>query len=129
MNISIGKDKTKKFTKEASASLKEHVSTFVDRVVEEAERIEANRCKSISQIQITPHTVDRAVEYVIEERVEKVHPHWFPAIICPFLDGLGGLVLSYGIEHYDTHSVLAIVSAIVLAAILIYQLTYHIMNK
>ena len=129
MNISIGKDKTKKFTKEACSSLKDHVSTFVDRVVEEAERIEANRCKSISKIQITPHTVKRAVEYVIEERVEKVRPHWFPAVLCPFLDGIGGLVLSYGIEHYDTHSVFAIVAAIVLAALLIYQLTYHIMNK
>ena len=129
MNISIGKDKTKKFTKEACASLKDHVSTFVDRVVEEAERIEANRCKSISKIQITPHTVKRAVEYVIEDRVEKVRPHWFPAVLCPFLDGIGGLVLSYGIEHYDTHSVFAIVAAIVLAALLIYQLTYHIMNK
>ena len=129
MNISIGKDKTKKFTKEARASLKDHVSTFVDRVVEEAERIEANRCKSISKIQITPHTVERAVEYVIEERVEKVRPHWFPAVLCPFLDGIVGLVLSYGIEHYDTHSVFAIVAAIVLAALLIYQLTYHIMNK
>ncbi len=129
MKVVISKDKTKKFTNEAQLSLNKHILKFVDKVCEEAERIEINRCKSLSQVQITPHTVERAVDYVIEERVEKIRHHWFPAIVCPFIDCLSGIGLSYGIEHYDTSIWPAIISIVILFSTLIYQLTYHFMSK
>lgn len=71
MNIPIPKEKTPegKYTKEAQTEIKDQVIDFVSKICEEAERMETSSTKDINQVQITPRTIQRAVRYVIEERV------------------------------------------------------------
>ena len=127
MNISILRNKTIHFTKEAKEELRNQVIIFVNNVITEAERIELIRCRDVSQVQITPYTVGKAVEHIIEQR--KVKSHWFPAIACPFINGIAGIGVAYGFEHQQSPTWILSISAIILVGTLIYQITYHIMNN
>lgn len=129
MKVTISHEKLRKFTSAAQKELQDKTRSYADKVIEEAECIEASRCGDLTKIEITPHIVKRASEYVIEQRVEKIRPHWFPAIVCPFIDGLAGVGISFSLEHQDKCLWLLIISSIVLFGILVYQLTYHVMNK
>ncbi len=130
MNIQIGKDKTSKFTREAQEELKQRMVKITEKVCEEAERLEAIRCGDISRIQITPRTVERAVDYVVEERVEKKKTHWFPAYICPFVETFSAIAFSYCIEHMNTSVWPSVISVSILIVALMSQLVYnHQFNK
>lgn len=95
MNIPIPKEKTPegKYTKEAQTEIKNQVIDFVSKICEEAERMETSSTKDVNQVQITPRTIQRAVRYIIEERVEKKKDPIFIDYICPGIQGLIALIL------------------------------------
>lgn len=100
MNISIPKDKTPngKYTKEAKDEIKKQVVDFVGKVCDEAERMETSRVKDVNNVQITPHSIQRAVRYVIEERVEVKKNPKFIDIVCPSIMGI--ITILIGIVPY-----------------------------
>ena len=100
MNISIPKDKTPegKYTKEAKDEIKKQVVDFVGKVCDEAERMETSRVKDVNNVQITPHSIQRAVRYVIEERVEVKKNPKFIDLVCPSIMGI--ITILIGIVPY-----------------------------
>ena len=95
MNISIPKDRTPngKYTKEAQYEIEAQVLDFVNKVCEEAERIETSSTNDVNKVQVTPRTIQKAAKYVIEERVEKIKNPPFIEYICPAIQGIMTLII------------------------------------
>lgn len=134
MNISISKELVPngKYTKEAKLEITEQVVDFVTKVCEEAERIELTECKDVQKIQITPNSIQKAANYVIRYRIEKKTPHWSIAHLCPFLNAIGGAVLSAALFadiEDQTKTWLLVVSCSLLVGLLVVQTMYHKLSK
>ena len=131
MNITIENKKTSKFTREAKTELNDQIILIVDKVVEEAERMEAARCRDIKKIQITPHMVERAIKYVIEERIERHRDHWFIRFICPLIQAIIAIgftvALTYDLGGYKGHVV--IVGVFIYILLWVVDLVYHLNSK
>ncbi|WP_025892495.1 hypothetical protein [Phocaeicola barnesiae] len=126
MNIIIPKEKTPngKYTKEAQTEIKKQVLVFVSKICEESERMELSSTNDINLVQITPHTIQRAVKYVIEERVEKKKDPIFIDYICPGIQGLIALILAI-MPFFDFQKKWAAVSlGVVYIIFLVIQITY-----
>lgn len=121
MNIPIPKEKTPegKYTKEAQTEIKNQVIDFVSKICEEAERMETSSTKDINQVQITPRTIQRAVRYVIEERVEKKKEPVFIEYVCPGIQGLITIFLGIIPFFNFPNELIVIICAIALYIILL----------
>ena len=131
MKINISEKKTVRFTKEAKKELSAQVNIIVNNIVEEAERMEAMQCDNITEVQITPNVVKRAVEYIIKFRFEKRKVHWAIAYLCPFLDSIAGIVFAMCLEKLDDEIFvfIAIVSFSTMAIAVTCQIMYHIKSN
>lgn len=131
MNITIVNKKTSKFTQEAKTELKEQILMVVDKVVEEAERMEAARCQDIKKIQITPYMVEKAMKYVIEERVERHRDHWSIRFICPLIQTLIAIgltvALTYDLGEYKGHVI--IIGVFIYIILWVIDIVYHLNSK
>lgn len=134
MNITIPNELTPsgKYTKEAQTEIKERVISYVTKVCEEAERIEMNDGQDIKKIQITPNSIEQAANYVVKYRVEKKKTHWFVVYLCPFINAIGGAVLSAALfaeVEANTKTWLLTLSCSFLLVVLAIQIMYHNFSK
>lgn len=126
MNIPIPKEKTPngKYTQAAQTEIKKQVLDFVSKICEESERMELSSTNDINLVQITPRTIQRAVRYVIEERVEKKKDPIFIDYICPGIQGLITLILA-SIPFFDFQKTWVVVLlGLIYIIFLVIQLTY-----
>ena len=126
MNILIPKKKTPegKYTKEAQTEIRNQVIDFVSKICEEAERMETSSTKDVNQVQITPRTIQRAVRYVIEERVEKKKDPFFIDYFCPGIQGLIALLLGIMPFFNFQNEYVVILLSILYIVFLVIQITY-----
>lgn len=126
MNIPIPKGKIPdgKYTKEAQTEIKNQVIDFVSKICEEAERMETSLTKDVNQVQITPRTIQRAVRYIIEERVEKKKDPFFIDYLCPGIQGLIALILGIMPFFNLQNETVIILLGIIYIFFLVCQITY-----
>lgn len=126
MNIPIPKGKTPdgKYTKEAQTEIKNQVIEFVSKICEEAERMETSSTKDVNQVQITPRTIQRAVRYIIEERIEKKKDPVFIDFICPGIQGLITIILGIMPFFNMQNEKVIILLGIIYIGFLVSQITY-----
>lgn len=128
MTITIPKEKTPegKYTKEAKTEINKQAVDFVCKICEEAERMEASSTKDVNQVQITPRTIQRAVRYVIEERVEKKKDPVFIDYICPGIQGVIALILGI-MPFFNFHREwVVILLGVIYIVFLVIQITYKL---
>lgn len=128
MRVDISENRFAKFTDKAKVEMKSQISKFVDNVIDEAEHIEMSRCKKREHIQITPRTIEKAVEFVIEYRTEKNDVHWIVAYGCPIIYTAAGFGMSYGLTS-STLRWVAIVSLCVFMFTVAIQIGYFLFKK
>ncbi|MBR2370314.1 MAG: hypothetical protein IKA83_09210 [Paludibacteraceae bacterium] len=129
MNIPIPKEMTPegKYTIEAQKEIRKQVKNFVGKICEEAERMETSSTKDVNQVQITPRTIQRAVNYVIEVRVEKRKYPIFIEYVRPSIKG--SIAVFLGVLQYFsfTYELIIVISSVALYMIfLVITLTYKL---
>lgn len=131
MNISISNKKTSKFTPQAKTELNEQVLVIVDKIVEEAERMEATSYRDINKIQITPRIVERATKYVIEDRIDRNREHWFIRYFCPIFQTAiaTGFTVALTYDLGDYKGPVVIIGVVLYIIFLTIDLVYHISTK
>ena len=128
MRVDISDKLFANFTDKAKIEMKSQINKFVDNVIDEAEHIEMSHCKKREHIQITPRTIEKAVEFVIEYRTEKSDVHWLVAYGCPIIYTAAGFGMSYGFTSSNLRWV-AIVSLCVFMFIVAIQIAYFWFKK
>ncbi len=126
MQIKTPQSKSVKYSSPANAELKVQTERIVEKICKEAERMEAEKCLEKAEVVITPRTIQKATQYVVEDRIERIKPNKFKMYVCPFMNTIstGALFWVLSLAKYKEHLFYIIVLSCVAFGTLIFQITH-----
>lgn len=126
MDIPVKKNINQTFSLPAREELKKQTIDFANKVIDEAERIEAVRSKSF-KIEVTANSVKKASEFVIEYRVENQQKNHSVGYICSALQAaMGiGLTIALSFDLKEAKPYVVIGSIMVFSVSFIFQVLYN----